>query len=376
MIRVPDRDRLRAYLAEYGIGSEVYYPVPLHRQPPFAADAIWEAVEADLDLVICITEGIPVRDMVRVRDRMRDEKRRTLLLGPNCPGVITPEEIKIGIMPGHIHKKGRVGVVSRSGTLTYEAVGQLTELGIGQSTAVGIGGDPVNGLKHVDVMKMFNDDPDTDAVIMIGEIGGSDEEDAARLRELSEGGEILHAAEEVRVADHEDARQEDGELPDGLDGNLRVKMSGQGHAGQERQQRDAQDVFNDEDAEHQLGKALARQAQLAERLDDDGRGRDGQQGAEEETVEVVPAEELAGLEADPEHEHDLTKGGNERRAADRRQLTQAEVQPQAEHEQHHAHLGQQLEHLRLAQEALAAITGEFTSDDLLGMIFSRFCIGK
>jgi len=158
-----------------GVNTSVIY-VP----PPFAADAIWEAVAADLDLVICITEGIPVRDMVLVRDRMRKEKRKTLLVGPNCPGVITPDEIKIGIMPGHIHKKGRVGVVSRSGTLTYEAVGQLTELGIGQSSAVGIGGDPVNGLKHIDVLKLFNDDPDTDAVIMIGEIGGSDEEDAAR----------------------------------------------------------------------------------------------------------------------------------------------------------------------------------------------------
>ena len=154
--------------------SVIYVP------PPFAAAAIWEAVEADLDLAICITEGIPVRDMVEVRDRMRRQNRKTLLLGPNCPGVITPEELKIGIMPGHIHKKGRVGVVSRSGTLTYEAVGQLTELGIGQSSAVGIGGDPVNGLKHVDVMQLFNDDPGTDAVIMIGEIGGSDEEDAAR----------------------------------------------------------------------------------------------------------------------------------------------------------------------------------------------------
>jgi len=153
--------------------SVIYVP------PPFAAAAIWEAVEADLDLAICITEGIPVRDMIEVRDRMRRENRKTLLLGPNCPGVITPDEIKIGIMPGHIHKKGRVGVVSRSGTLTYEAVGQLTELGIGQSTAVGIGGDPVNGLKHIDVLKLFNDDPDTDAVIMIGEIGGSDEETAA-----------------------------------------------------------------------------------------------------------------------------------------------------------------------------------------------------
>jgi len=154
--------------------SVIYVP------PAGAAGAILEAVEADLDLVICITEGIPVRDMIRVRDRMKKEKRRTLLLGPNCPGAITPEELKIGIMPGHIHKKGRVGVVSRSGTLTYEAVAQLTELGIGQSSAVGIGGDPVNGLKHVDVLKLFNDDPETDAVVMIGEIGGSDEETAAR----------------------------------------------------------------------------------------------------------------------------------------------------------------------------------------------------
>ena len=154
--------------------SVIYVP------PAGAAAAIWEAAEADLDLVICITEGIPVRDMVEVRERMRRENRHTLLLGPNCPGVITPEELKIGIMPGHIHRKGRIGVVSRSGTLTYEAVGQLTELGLGQSSAVGIGGDPVNGLKHIDVLRLFNDDPDTDAVVMIGEIGGSDEGDAAR----------------------------------------------------------------------------------------------------------------------------------------------------------------------------------------------------
>ncbi|HEV7614538.1 MAG TPA: succinate--CoA ligase subunit alpha [Steroidobacteraceae bacterium] len=152
--------------------SVIYVP------PPFAAGAIDEAVDAELDLVICITEGVPVRDMVCTRYRMRG--KRTLLVGPNCPGVITPDEIKIGIMPGHIHKKGRIGVVSRSGTLTYEAVGQLMDLGLGQSTCVGIGGDPVNGLKHIDVMKMFNDDPATDAVIMVGEIGGDDEETCAR----------------------------------------------------------------------------------------------------------------------------------------------------------------------------------------------------
>ena len=157
-----------------GVNTSVIY-VP----PPFAAAAIWEAVDADLDLVICITEGIPVRDMIEVKDRMRKHNKKSVLVGPNCPGVITPDEIKIGIMPGHIHKKGRIGVVSRSGTLTYEAVGQLMELGIGQSTCVGTGGDPVNGVKHIDVLRMFNDDPDTDAVIMVGEIGGSDEETAA-----------------------------------------------------------------------------------------------------------------------------------------------------------------------------------------------------
>jgi succinyl-CoA synthetase alpha subunit len=152
--------------------SVIYVP------PPYAAGAIDEAVDAGLDLVICITEGVPVRDMIATRYRMRGKK--TLLVGPNCPGVITPDEIKIGIMPGHIHKKGRIGVVSRSGTLTYEAVGQLMEQGLGQSTCVGIGGDPVNGLKHIDVMRLFNDDPETDAVIMVGEIGGEDEEACAR----------------------------------------------------------------------------------------------------------------------------------------------------------------------------------------------------
>src|ERR1700736_4737046 len=151
--------------------SVIYVP------PPFAASAIDEAVDAQLDLVICITEGVPVRDMIATRHRMRG--KNTVLVGPNCPGVITPDEIKIGIMPGHIHKKGRIGVVSRSGTLTYEAVGQLMDLEIGQTTCVGIGGDPVNGMKHIDVMKLFNADPGTDAVIMVGEIGGDDEEPRA-----------------------------------------------------------------------------------------------------------------------------------------------------------------------------------------------------
>ena len=170
---IPIYGTVKEAAAQTGATVSVIY-VP----PPGAAAAIWEAVEADLDLAICITEGIPVRDMLELRSRMKHKVaaggKETLLLGPNCPGLITPDEIKIGIMPGHIHRKGRIGVVSRSGTLTYEAVAQLTEIGLGQSSAVGIGGDPINGLKHRDIMELFNNDPDTDAVIMIGEIGEAD----------------------------------------------------------------------------------------------------------------------------------------------------------------------------------------------------------
>src|SRR6266403_316087 len=147
----------------------------------FAADSILEAVDADVDLVVCITEGIPVMDMMRVKAQMRGKKSR--LIGPNCPGIITPGACKVGIMPGHIHLPGRIGVVSRSGTLTYEAVGQLTALGVGQSTCIGIGGDPVGGMDFVDVLELFQDDPNTHGVLLIGEIGGGAEERAARFIE-------------------------------------------------------------------------------------------------------------------------------------------------------------------------------------------------
>lgn len=169
---VPVFNTVADAVSETGANASVIY-VP----PAFAADAIMEAADASLPLVVCITEGIPVADMVKVNEYLRS--RSTRMIGPNCPGIISPGKCKIGIMPGHIHKEGRIGVVSRSGTLTYEAVGQLTALGLGQSTAIGIGGDPIIGTNHTDALRLFQEDDETDAIVMIGEIGGTAEEDAA-----------------------------------------------------------------------------------------------------------------------------------------------------------------------------------------------------
>ncbi|MFN2530418.1 MAG: succinate--CoA ligase subunit alpha [Pyrinomonadaceae bacterium] len=176
--RIPVFNTVAAAVQDAGANASVIY-VP----PPFAADAIMEATDAGIPVVVCITEGIPTLDMVKVKEYLRDKPTR--LIGPNCPGIISPGKCKIGIMPGHIHREGRIGVVSRSGTLTYEAVGQLTALGLGQSSAIGIGGDPIVGTTHVDALRLFQDDPETEGIVMIGEIGGTAEEEAAAFAKVN-----------------------------------------------------------------------------------------------------------------------------------------------------------------------------------------------